>query len=186
MNIDVAGDYLNGLVGRFNEGLQNRILVAGITTLQGEMIERIFSEGVDSQGGKIGDYSRAPIYVSAEKHIRKNAFQKVGKNNTGDFKNGKPRKSTYYKGGYAEYREAVGRQSGYMDFMLSGSLKNNIQIGEDAGAMVIGLTDEKESLKRLGLEEHVGKPVFTPSASDLQLFEDAIDAEIDLIINELE
>lgn len=185
MTPEQGKEELSGFMLGIKEGMEDRVLIAGVTALQGEMIERIFSEGLDSNGNKIGDYSTTPIYVPADKHIRKGAFEKVGKNSAGDFKNGKERKSKYYKGGYAEYREDVGRQSQKKDFMLTGSLKNNIQIGEDGGSKVIGLTDEKESLKRQGLELQVGKDVFSPAPSDIEIFEAAIDAEIDALVDQL-
>lgn len=196
---DLPG-YLNDLLAEIERDLHDRVLLSGAVALQGEMQQRIFSEGKDSMGNQIGTYSQKPAYFTEDQFVRKEAFEKIGKSGgetivydidtrkkrrvavTNEFRE---RKSMFLKRGYAEFREIQGRQSDYKDFHLSGSLRNNLSIGRNGDAHEIGFTDERESLKRKGLEAQVKKDVFAPSESDLEVLDRAISDEVNALKHEL-
>lgn len=163
--------------------VQDRILLAAAFTLKAEMIDRIFNRGLASDGAKIGDYSTTPAYFAKADFVRKSAFEKRGKTNTGDFKNGKARRSMYLPTGYKEFREIQGRKVDTKNFKMTGSLEKSINVLRDGDQTVIGITDGKESAKRHGLEEQVGRPVFPPSDADFETFTEAVFDEIEAIFN---
>jgi hypothetical protein len=213
MKLEELPEFLEDLFEQIKGDVQRRIVLAGAEALKGEMTERIFGSGRDSDDNKIGDYSHEPAYYSKEQFVRKGAFKAQGKYKEKlvdekkykvvkkKLKNGTVQErivsekkykavknvttTMFLKDGYAEFREIQGRQAGYKDFQLSGSLKNNLTIGEEGGNTVLGFTDQRESDKRKGLEEQVKKSVFQPSGTDLQILEQAMSAEIDALKQEL-
>lgn len=103
--------------------------------------KRIFDKGIDGNGGRVGSYNNDPIYVSNRSEYTPRRNKPVGnQRNQSKFKNGKSHKSTYFPGGYGEFKKAVGKGSGSggvnlwlfgnlrKGFMASGG-KDNITIG---------------------------------------------------------
>lgn len=84
---------------------------------------RIFEKGLGGDGSKSPDYSRKPIYISIKTSPRKVPAR--GKSsNTAKFKNGKVRKSSYFSGGYAEFKKAIGKGgSGHVNLWLTNNFK---------------------------------------------------------------
>lgn len=85
--------------------------------------KRIFSQGKDSTGGKIGSYSVKPIYISGDDAPR--AVNHKGKT-------GKKIKGGYYKGGYKQFRKQQGRESKFVNLRLTGELRSDYD-NSDAG-----------------------------------------------------
>lgn len=105
-----------GLIEKINTAVRNdRNLRSSLSTILAIHKQRIFSSGFDARGVKIGAYSTKPTSISKDKQARQ-----TGK--------------TYFKGGYAEYKRAVGRNPGFviqrnadqmmMDYGLVGSAGN--------------------------------------------------------------
>lgn len=91
--------------------------VKTVTQTITEQADRIFTDGADAQGAAIGRYSAKPTYINTtEASPRKLA----GKGKTGKtkFKNGKPLKSTYFAGGYKEFKARVGRGNKFNLFLF--------------------------------------------------------------------
>lgn len=77
---------------------------------------RIFDKSVDGDGKKLAKYSIKPIYVNPKKSPRKTPVK--------TFKNGKARKTTYFPGGYAQYKKAIGKGGGgTVNLWLFGSFR---------------------------------------------------------------
>lgn len=162
-------------------------MIHGANELIGEMRDRIFNKGLNSSGNPIGNsYSTTPTYVSKDVFIRKGSFTPKGKENKGNFKNGKERKTMYLEQGYKELRDIQGRQTAKVDWRYSGSLEKSIEaVREDSNSVLVAITDGLESSKRKGLEEQSGQTVFTPSESDIQHYEEVMGTEIDKIFKAL-
>lgn len=96
-----------------NERLRNATDVKNYILLTNEVISRQSSRVFDKGTPGIGagyNYSRKPIYASNDPKYTPRKNTPRGKNSTSStFKNGKPRKSTYFAGGYAEFKNAVGK-----------------------------------------------------------------------------
>lgn len=87
--------------------------------------ERIFNKGTNNQGSAIGSYStKPPIYVSLRQSPR--AFPTKGKNGKTTFKNGKMHTSGYFKGGYYQFKQTVGKAVAgkNINLWLSGRFKS--------------------------------------------------------------
>lgn len=83
-------------------------------------MKRIFQDGLNSNGSKIGNYnSTTPVYIDPDK-----APKKVNQKG----KNGKPIKSGYYKS-YKDFRRAMGREDSFVNVRLNNELQNDLANG---------------------------------------------------------
>lgn len=87
---------------------------------------RIFTQGKDSSGSKIGDYSQKDIWINpdAKSFVPRNSGGFTGKGKTGKSVfalTGKPHKTTFFEG-WKGFREAQGLQSGTVDLNYTGEL----------------------------------------------------------------
>lgn len=87
----------------------------------GAQIVRIFEEGINSSGSKIGTYSNSkPLYVSDDKSPRKG-------NHKGKPKDGKAQTitTTYYES-YKGFRGEQGREASFVNLRLFGRLMSDL------------------------------------------------------------
>lgn len=150
---------------------QEKSVVTGILNLQGDIIERVFTNGQDVDGNQIGNYSTKPLYISIAgqtSQVKKSGLKPRGKNFTdSEFKNGKPRKSQYFPDGYKGYRSAVGRTTDKVNLFLTGSLQGSILPGTTNGNPSLSIATDLELKKADGNEVRFGKVIFSPSEAEL-------------------
>lgn len=149
---------------------QQQAVDEGMLDLISDMRDRIFLNGKDSDDQAIGRYSTKPYYASLNQtsQVRSSSLKGRGKNDSkSKFQNGKPRKSMYLPGGYAEFRNVVGRQSERVDLNLTGSLQKDIRLGTSQGiSQVAFTTDDKLEIAK-GNEKRFGKTIFSASEAEL-------------------
>ncbi|WP_346318179.1 hypothetical protein [Chitinophaga sp. YIM B06452] len=173
MTLQEYNDNLRDLAQRTETRLSERVIVVAATRMLGTMQNRIFRDGKDSNGGKIGSYSTTPIYVTRDKFIQKSAYKAVGrggveknikarstnlvtkKTSTTVIKSsGQDRKSMYLPDGYKEFREIQGRPTNEVNLFMKGDLRLSFTLQAKETEVLIGFNSELQSLKRRGLEEH--------------------------------
>lgn len=182
-----------------------RIAAFDVTAVMGQ---RIFDEGKKTDGSTIINhkagiggsqlYSEKPIYISASAVPKPRgvlAGKPQGKRKTGRTKREVKRKgelfavetkhnSKYFATGYKGYRENVGRQTGYIDLVLTGELRldfsNDKKMAEPTKIneleYQIRLDKEINQKKREGLEDKYGT-IFKTSDEENRLFFDTIGRE---------
>lgn len=91
----------------------DRTMRTALTTVLAIHKPRIFEQGFSAKGVKIGTYSSKPISISKSQQAR----------NTG---------KTYFKGGYSEYKTAIGKNQGFVN------LRNTDQMYGDYGLIGSG------------------------------------------------
>lgn len=100
----------------------NKPLLLAVTSTMAIRSRRIFLQGLNASGEKIGEYGNNPLYVSGS---ARPAPKKPLKGKTGEskFKNGKEHKSKYFTNFYA-YKKDVGRGQvlSTVDLFLTGDL----------------------------------------------------------------
>jgi hypothetical protein len=112
--------------------------------------KRIFNDGKDADGSQIGTYSTSPISIA-----KKNQARNTGK--------------TYFKGGYGEYKSAIGKNPGFVN------LRNTDQMMMDYGMVVSGddygwgFQNEENYNKSQWMEEKYKKEIFAPSDAEIDL-----------------
>lgn len=182
MTIQEFADRLQELDNLRNTQITNRILIESAKAIEAEMKWRIFNDGKATGGTQISNG-----YSSQKKKYTKADFagtisSKFTPNTTVKKRNGTRVPAMKFEN-YAAFRRYVGRQTGYVDLSLSGSLQGNIQVGESGGTVVIGLTSQEESKKRKIIENKLyRRPIFTPGKAEIQAGSDAIVEAIKAII----
>lgn len=122
----------------------------------GEQVVRIFEEGINSSGGKIGTYqNNNELYVSDDKSPRKGKHK--GKPN----KDGKAKTitTTYYQS-YQSFRSEQGRESSFVNLRLFGRLMSDLANAPVSDKMPADVkpnkVDDFEYFTRIR-DENVGK-----------------------------
>jgi len=138
----------------------NRAVKIGVTTILATQKKRIFVDGKDATGGKIGTYSTEPISIS-----KKNQAKNTSK--------------TYFKGGYSEYKSDIGKNPGFVNLVNTGQEFQDyavFDLGNDS--VGIGFHNELNFLKSQGQEKHFGKTIFQQSSEEGIILNQVIDKEI--------
>lgn len=183
---------------------ENIALVAG-KELEATVGRRIFLQGKNTAGGAIGTYSTKPFYINPNAPLfaalpkfrkSKPRLKPIGKNGDTVFKNGKPHKTAYIGGGYAQFRKIVGRQpsaklaklggitAGGVNLNLTGSMASAFALGYSRNSISLGFTTQKEFAKAQGLERRYGA-IFSASKSERARFVAAANREFLRIIRDI-
>jgi hypothetical protein len=110
------------------EDLQNgRAFVSQVSQTITEQADRIFTDGLDDRGRPIGNYSTRPTYINTMEASPKK-LPAIGKTGQKKFKNGKPHKSTYFAGGYRQFKQRAGR-GGKFNLFLFGNFNRAFLAG---------------------------------------------------------
>jgi hypothetical protein len=141
-------------------GAFDRAVKVGVQTVLATQKKRIFVEGEDAGNNKIGTYSTKPISIS-----KKNQSRNTGK--------------TYFKGGYAEYKTAVGKNDGFVNLRNTDQMNFDYQFF-DLGNNTYGLgfSNEFNFQKSGWLEKKYDKKIFEQSQREGQLLNSVIEYEI--------
>lgn len=154
-----------GLIDKINNAVRSdknhRIALSTVLAIHKP---RIFTQGFDAKGQKIGVYSTKPASIS-----KKNQARDTGR--------------TFFKGGYAEYKRAVGKNPGFVN------LRNTDQMMMDYGLMGsnlnygFGFQNNTNFNKSQWVEQHFGlKQIFDISKNEENVLADSL---VDQLIKSL-
>lgn len=154
----------------------------------GEYKQRIFTEGLDTFGSKIGSYSTNPFYINPNSPtllgVSTSGIKPEGKTGKTKFKNGKPHRSKYLSEGYAELRQLTGRQSDTVDLNFSGSLERSVKVIEFGEISTVTYTIESEAEKMIWNETRFGTEIHTVSDEERNAGSEAGQLEFLAILDE--
>lgn len=146
----------NKIVAAINSDKPKRIAATSLLAVQKD---RIFSKGKASDGSQLGTYSTNPISISESRQAR----------NTG---------KTFFKGGYAEYKTAIGKNPGYVN------LRNTDQMMADFGMVVtsggdvtIGFQNTSNADKMNWMEQKYDREIGSNSDGEVDIFIDVLVGE---------
>lgn len=166
-----------------------KVMINAIRAVNEVRMKRIFVDGLNSNGGKIGTYnSTNPVYIDPDKAPKK--VNQVGKNGT-------PIKSGYYKS-YKAFRQAMGRESGFVNVRLNNELQNDLANGSltkssdkvnmkvnpikvSKGVYKVVLKKQENIDKVIALEKKFGKFI-EHTKEEKELFTKIIDTEVATIL----
>lgn len=145
-------DEIRNIVDKLNDAIKSRRtrLIALSSTLAIHK-KRIFVDGKDSGGGKIGTYSTNPISISPSRQAR----------NTG---------KTYFKGGYSEYKSAIGKNPGFVNLRNTDQMENDYGIVISGESYGFGFQNSANADKMGWMEEKYQKPIAELSDAELEAF----------------
>lgn len=170
-----------------------------VLTTVNRQSQRIFIEGLNSIGGKIGQYdTRRPLYINPNKSPRKGGNKAQGiqgllptKGKTGEhkFKSGKVHKTTFVNN-YKEFRNRIGRRIDFVNLNLSNDLRSDFASGlpgshnpEKISPHQYNVTIKREANldKLAGMESKYGT-ITKLTRSEKQGFFDILSKEIKLAL----
>lgn len=129
---------------------ENKPLLFAVTSTMALRSRRIFLQGLNADGGKIGDYGTNGLYVSGK--ARPSPKEPLrGKTGESKFKNGNEHKSKYFTN-FLAYKKDVGRGQVLptVDLYLTGDLhKNWSQVDKIAQAPKVNKLDANTYIEYL-------------------------------------
>jgi hypothetical protein len=151
---------LAALITKINNSVRSeKNMRVALTTVMAVHKPRIFEKGQDASNDKIGTYSTKPASISKKQQSRQ-----TGK--------------TYFKGGYAEYKTAVGKNPGYVN------LRNTDQMMMDYGLVIkgqqfgFGFQNKLNYDKSQWMQDKYNKDIFDLNDSELNVLADTLKAEL--------
>lgn len=181
--------YIAQLEKQARELKTTKAILIAASTAHADMVERIFTDGIASNGSKIGSYdTRNEQYVNPENSPKK--FQPKGKGEkksktTQVFdistqksrrvaikKDFSERKTRYFES-YKAFRAMIGRETAYVNLDLFGRLKQEFEnslrrvSNEDFEAR---LRTEESIEKATGNQRRFGKAIFSATESERETF----------------
>ena len=140
-NITKVMSGLSAKLTELSESDAKNIIRTIATSMNGIISERIHEQGLDANGGKIGNYDTKPIYVNPNVATRK--FPAEGKTGKTKFiSTGLPHKTKYFAGGYNEFKTQVGKNIGSVNLNLSGQMNNQFTVIATKDGYGLGWADE--------------------------------------------
>jgi hypothetical protein len=168
--------------------IENIPLGLAAASAHAEKCERIFTKGLNSNGGRIGQYNDSnSLYINPNDKKRSPIkTTPIGKNGDTVFKStGKPHLTTYFKS-YKDFREKIGREGGFINLVLFGNLKINFEnnsrgngpepVKVNANEYHTGL-DNENSLKKSGAEKRFGD-IFDHTKGEIDTFHRVVGLEL--------
>lgn len=135
------------------------IRIALVTTLAVHK-PRIFERGQDSNGSKIGTYSTNPISIS-----KKSQARQTGK--------------TYFPGGYAQYKTAVGKNPGFVNLRNTDQMMMDYGIVQNGRTFGFGFQNEENANKSQWMQEKYDKDIFMLADNELDVLADVLVKNLD-------
>lgn len=142
----------------------NGALQTGATRVLSLSRERIHTRGQDSDAGAIGAYDQKPMYVSLSAYPPPG--EAIGKNGAKTFANGRERRSRYLPGGYNEYKTLTGQNTGSVNLVLTGELRDSYQVIQTAEGYGLGWTDEELRTRADALEAKYARKIWHPTEEE--------------------
>lgn len=151
----MAGEF-TAIINKINQMVRDdRTLRVALTTVLAVHKPRIFEEGFDAKGVKIGTYSTKPASVS-----RKNQARDTGR--------------TYFPGGYSEYKGAVGKNPGFVILRNTDQMYGDYGLQGGGGKYGFGFQNTENYNKSQWMENKYQKAIFDLSNNELNVFADAL------------
>lgn len=153
-------DDLLKIVERVNKAIRSdKSKRTALTTTLAINKQRIFVNGLDANGTKIGTYGTNPISISKSRQAR----------NTG---------KTYFKGGYSEYKSAIGKNPGYVNLTNTGHMQSDYGLIINGDSYGFGFQNQENANKSTWMSEKYDKDIFELSDKELDVFADVYIEEL--------
>tara|TARA_R100001530_G_C4292991_1_gene148510 strand:- start:293 stop:871 length:579 start_codon:yes stop_codon:yes gene_type:complete len=155
---------------RLSKTETDKIARTAAFTLQANIANRVFQDGIATNGTGIGSYSTKDILIGAKSFITKEGANKIfgskpkRKKQKWVTKNGKH--LVVLPGGYAKLRQLQGRQSSKVDLHLSGKLLNEWKIAGRKNQYILGFESDYGGTISKAMEQKYKKRIWNSSAKE--------------------
>ncbi len=172
MGFEVLSERLQEIARNLDDQFPTTIAMQSMIELQGEWIDRISLRGENSDGGKIGTYSKKPNYFSKDKFAKGKAFKPIGKT-------GKKTKNTMYlQGGYNQFRDINSRETPNVNLKFTGSMEGAFRVYKFGSEVLFGNADNLEHKKVEGNTARFGEWASLTEGEKIFLKEAIVDKAI--------
>lgn len=137
----------------------DKVMRVSLSTVLAIQKPRIFQQGQDSKGSKIGAYSTNPISIS-----KKNQARNTGK--------------TYFTGGYAQYKNEIGK-GGTVNFRNTDQMMMDYQLIVSGDRFGFGFQNPFNYEKSEWLQDKYDKNVFDLTEQELNVLADTLKAQVE-------
>jgi len=151
-----------------------KFLLTSVTEVHSRQVKRIFEQGLNGNGAKIGNYNSSdPIYIKPDESPK--GFPTKGKNGETTFKNGKQHKTGYFDS-YKAFRQAISRETGFVNLRLTENLKfdftNSLTLM--GNVYVTGTKKKENSLKVDGAIDKYGVETFILTDNEREIYKQSV------------
>lgn len=151
-----TAEFNKKLDARLKQISNAKFLLTCVTDAHASQVKRIFTDGINGDGSKIGTYDNSnPIYINPNQSPKKFALK--GKSGETTFKSGKPHKTGYFDS-YKAFRQAISRETRFVNLRLTEDLKfdftNSLTLSGDIYQTGVKRNSEKVEgiIKKYGAE----------------------------------
>lgn len=145
-----------GLIAKINSVVRSdKNLRTALTTILAIHKLRIFAQGFDAKGVKIGTYSSKPTSIAKSQQARQ----------TG---------RTFFKGGYAEYKRAVGRNPGFVVLRNTDQMMMDYGLVGSNGNYGFGFQNPQNYQKMQWLQNKYQKDIADTSKFEIETLADIV------------
>lgn len=155
----MANEILDIVIKKNNAIKSDRARRTAVNTVFSLHRRRIFEEGLDANGGKIGTYSTVPTRISKSKQAR----------NTGQ---------TFFPGGYAEYKSMVGKNPGFIILRNFDEMYMDYGVIQNGSSLALGFQNNINYKKARWNEERKGKTIFAHDKREIDLLMEVLMFEL--------
>lgn len=149
------------IIKRIDQAAKSNVsLRIALTTTLAVHKPRIFEKGLDANGSKIGTYSTDPISIS-----KKSQARQTGK--------------TYFKGGYSEYKTAIGKNPGFVNLRNTDQMVMDYGIVQSGNQFAFGFQNETNYNKSQWMQDKYDKDIFMLSDKELDILTDVLIKNLD-------
>lgn len=142
---------LTALIDKINNAIRSeRHQRVALTTTLAVHKPRIFQQGKDATGSQIGQYSTKPASIS-----KKNQARNTGK--------------TYFKGGYAEYKSAIGKNQGFVNLRNTDQMMIDYGLVYEGGKFGFGFQNDINGDKSGWMTDKYKKDIFELSDAEVEV-----------------
>jgi len=162
MTVQEYNERLEGVIADLRGGEHGKVMIQVASDALAMIRQRVQQKGEDSEGKQYTPYSKKPM-LSGSKNMTTSAFNRIAgsKAKRRDLNwvtlqsGGKNVRLFEIEGGYKEFRELHGRQTGHVDFTFTGRMMGNVNIQQESNEVVI--IGAKSSDERKKMEGNVAK-----------------------------
>ena len=116
-----TNDFFKKLDNQLEKISDAKYLFTCVSEVHARQVKRVFEQGLNSDGVKIGHYDTTqPLYVNPLRSPKK--FPTKGKSGQSTFKGGGEHKTGYFDS-YKSFRQAISRETGFVNLRLTENLK---------------------------------------------------------------
>ena len=176
-------DFAKKLDSQLKQISDAKFLLTCVSDAHAKQVKRIFNDGLNSQGGKIGQYNNTdPIYINPNQSPKK--FQLKGKSGKTSFKNGKNHKTGYFDS-YKAFRQAISREASFVNLRLTENLKfdftNSLMLS--GNTYITGVKRSENTDKVNGHIQKYGVETYTLSKSEKEQFRQCVINKLNAVLS---